>query len=68
MERLRARDSNRNEAGTGNESEKERSEDQVVKSDYCIVAPIDYCGPVGRSVRHFFLKLIEVMERNLDEK
>lgn len=60
MERLRARDSNRNEARAENESEKERSEDEAVKSDYCIVAPIDYCGPVGRSVRHFFLKLIEV--------
>lgn len=68
MERLRARDSNRNEARSGNESEKERSEDKVVKSDYCIVAPIDYCGTVGRSVRHFFLALIEVKTRLNQEK
>jgi len=60
MERLRGRDSNRNEARIGNESEKGRIEDKVVKSDYYIVAPIDYCGHVGRSIRHFFLALIEV--------
>jgi hypothetical protein len=64
MERLRGRDSNRNEARSGNESEKERSEDKVVKSDYYIVAPIDYCGHVGRSIRHFFLALIEVKKRD----
>ena len=58
--RRRGKDSNRNEAAE--RSEETVCTDPAVKSDYYVVAPIDYCGPVGRSIRHFFLALIEVIK------
>lgn len=50
MERRRVKDSSLNES----------VDDLETKSSFCVVAPIDYCGPVGRGIRHSFLALIEV--------